>query len=703
MNGTREMHIPSHILYADDMMIFCKGTSSNINVLKNVFLKYGEASGQFVNPQKSSIYAGSITNHRLNQIAQNLGFTIGTLPFQYLGVPIFKGKPKYIYFNSIADRVKCKLAAWKASLLSMAGRVQLIRSVIQSMLLHCLTIYSWPARLLKDLEKWMRNFIWSGDINHRKLVTVSWFKVCKPIKEGGLGIRNLSDINEAGNLKNCWDILQSDLQWAQLVRSRVIRNNNPIRYHILSSIWSGAKHKYSTLQDQVTWKIGNGESIKFWIDPWCGDPLITTFNIQDPLHFQSQARISDYIAENRWYVPQDILDAYPSLVQKLNLTTIPNTYKEDKIVWKPSHDGNLSFKDAYLFQTTPSQVISWAKCIWHLVIPPSKSLLLWKLLLNKLPTDDNLVRRGCQLPSICNLCGLHQETAVHLFIHCPFATKLWSWFASIINLNCSFDSYMNILKIADRNWSQQCRIVVLSAIIHCFNVIWYCRNQRRFNDRVIHHRSAINLIISGASLTGNVTNLAAKSCIKEFVILKHFDVKINPPKPHLIKEVLWTPPFFNWVKCNTDGAASGAHGNAACGGIFRDANADFLGAFAVHLGKGSALNAELIGAMVAIEVAHLNNWHNLWLETDSKLVYLAFKSSKIVPWSLRNRWDNCLHLLSMFRFNVTHIYREGNQCADKLANIGLSLSSHFWFPTIPSQIQADYVKDRLGLPNFRFC
>jgi hypothetical protein len=162
MHGTRELHIPSHILYVDDMMIFCKGTTSNINVLKilkKVFLEYAEASGQFVNPHKSSIYAGSITNHRLNQIANNLGFTIGTLLFQYLGVPIFKGKSNYIYFQHIADKVKCKLAAWKEPLLSMAGRVQLVRSVVQSMLLYCLTIYSWPVKLLKDLEKWMRNFI----------------------------------------------------------------------------------------------------------------------------------------------------------------------------------------------------------------------------------------------------------------------------------------------------------------------------------------------------------------------------------------------------------------------------------------------------------------------------------------------------------------------------------------------------------------
>jgi len=277
IHGTRDLQIPSHFLYADDMMIFGKGINSNIMVLKKVFLNYAEASGQLVNPQKSSIYVGSIFTAKLNQIANLIGFKIGTLPFTYLGVPIYKGKPKYCHFQPLADKVKSKLLAWKASLLSIIGRVKLVKSVVQSMLLYCLSIYSWPVKLLKDLEKWMRSFIWSGDVNQRKLVTVAWHKVCKPFKEGGLGIRNLGDINEAGNLKNCRDILQSDLQRAKLVR--VLRDNVHVKHHISSSVWSNAKHKFNTLKDNVSWKIGDGQSIKFWTDSWCGDPLYIALQI----------------------------------------------------------------------------------------------------------------------------------------------------------------------------------------------------------------------------------------------------------------------------------------------------------------------------------------------------------------------------------------------------------------------------------------
>jgi hypothetical protein len=70
-------------------------------------------------------------------------------------------------------------------------------------------------------------------------------------------------------------------------------------------------------------------------------------------------------------------------------------------------------------------------------------------------------------------------------------------------------------------------------LLFYFNVIWFCRNQKRFIGKVIPLRTAINFI-SGASLTGNVNKLAAKSCIQEFVIVKHFHMKINPLKPHTI-------------------------------------------------------------------------------------------------------------------------------------------------------------------------
>jgi len=84
------------------------------------------------------------------------------------------------------------------------------------------------------------------------------------------------------------------------------------------------------------------------------------------------------------------------------------------------------------------------------------------------------------------------------------------------------------------------------------------------------------------------------------------------------------------------------------------------------------------------------------------LVFLAFKSPKIVPWSLRHRWDNCLYMLSRFRFHVSHIYREVNHCGDQLANIDLAQSFHFWYTDVPPQISVEFARNKTGFPNFRF-
>lgn len=85
----------------------------------------------------------------------------------------------------------------------MADRVQLVQSVVQSMLIYNILIYAWPVSLLKDLEKAIRNFIWSGDREKRKLVSVSWKKVCRPLAQGGLNLRSLITLNHATNLKFC--------------------------------------------------------------------------------------------------------------------------------------------------------------------------------------------------------------------------------------------------------------------------------------------------------------------------------------------------------------------------------------------------------------------------------------------------------------------------------------------------------------------
>jgi len=53
-------------------------------------------------------------------------------------------------------------------------------------------------------------------------------------------------------------------------------------------------------------------------------------------------------------------------------------------------------------------------------------------------------------------------------------------------------------------------------------------------------------------------------------------------------------------------------------------------------------------------------------------------------------------------FVISHIFREGNQCADSLANIGVSIQGLFSWETAPAEVLCHIGRNMLGLPSFRF-
>lgn len=90
-------------------------------------------------------------------------FSTNSLPFIYLGVPLFKGKRNMILLQPIADRLINKLVSWKGSLLSFVGRVELVKSSIVGMLTHNMIAYAWSLSLIADIKRAVKIFIWSGD------------------------------------------------------------------------------------------------------------------------------------------------------------------------------------------------------------------------------------------------------------------------------------------------------------------------------------------------------------------------------------------------------------------------------------------------------------------------------------------------------------------------------------------------------------
>lgn len=80
MTSPRNYQTPSHILFADDIMVFCRGTKKNLTNRMALFKDYADASGQHRSFDMSKFYAGSLSHRRITDLAGLVGFSVGSLP-----------------------------------------------------------------------------------------------------------------------------------------------------------------------------------------------------------------------------------------------------------------------------------------------------------------------------------------------------------------------------------------------------------------------------------------------------------------------------------------------------------------------------------------------------------------------------------------------------------------------------------------------
>jgi hypothetical protein len=83
-------------------------------------------------------------------------------------------------------------------LLFIGGRVVLLNSVLSSIPIYWMSFYKLPATIRTRIDKLRRRFFWyDGNTVREKITLVSWKKVCRSRKQGGLGVIDIELMNKA--------------------------------------------------------------------------------------------------------------------------------------------------------------------------------------------------------------------------------------------------------------------------------------------------------------------------------------------------------------------------------------------------------------------------------------------------------------------------------------------------------------------------
>ncbi|XP_057791222.1 uncharacterized protein LOC131008356 [Salvia miltiorrhiza] len=669
MDFSRGARFPSHLLYADDILIFCKASMRNARKIKEILDFYGDISGQICNPAKSHVFFGSgVSSVMKNHVISELGFAMGSLPVTYLGVPIFSGRMRASYLIGIYDKIVNKFSSWKGLHLSMAGRICLVRSVIQSSATHSMMIYRWPKSLIYKLDRKCRNFIWSGNVEKKPSCPVSWSRVCASRSEGGLGVRSFSAMNRSFLMKIAWRLVQGRDFASAVLATRYLSNFGYAKTYLASSpFWTGVREHVSTLVNDSYSYFGTGEHIYFWHDDWLGYKLADKLHIPIFMRDFLQQAVSDYFYDGVWHFTPDFIIQFLDIV--VDILLLPIGEEGDTRFWKPSVSGEVTASIAYVSQSLHFPKVIWETWIWERFIPDRRSLVTWRILHRKMPTLDGVIKRGMHGPNRCVMCGTAEESIDHLFWNCRVIRQIWvvffDWFAKAHILDC-----LDIHSVLVAVWNTQLSLLVWSywkaGVINLIWKIWDCRNQMIFNDASFHSNMILGFLkVMFKEMDSNFPKLRrSHNSWQDYLVLRRIGVAMRAAPPPLMIEVHWWPSAGQWIKVNTDGSALGA-----AGGVFRDNWGAVRGCYHYKGGTGFAFEAELLAVMHAVRVANFRGWHWLWIEADSSyVVQLLHSRSLDVPWRFLPLWKQTLSRLSNFRLQISHIYREENSAADIMAN-----------------------------------
>ncbi|XP_026416456.1 uncharacterized protein LOC113311876 [Papaver somniferum] len=238
---------------------------------------------------------------------------------------------------------------------------------------------------------------------------------------------------------------------------------------IRSFLWDGCNGERNTSGSSGLQFVGNGETVRFWEDQWLHEGILSSlypnlYQLSTLKGASIKQCCSTSLSSFSWDLGVSHRRLYDIEIEELSslLLVLQNSsideLEEDVMIWKNHKSGLFTVASAYELEVGDTDVVSFPKeKIWSTKWPHKVGFFLWQAALGRLPTLDNLLKRGSALttssgnpqPNICKLCDLFAEDANHLLLTCPFAVKVWHYFLSSANFTGSLQpTVLEVLK----NW-----------------------------------------------------------------------------------------------------------------------------------------------------------------------------------------------------------------------------------------------------------
>ncbi|XP_057723574.1 uncharacterized protein LOC130939490 [Arachis stenosperma] len=227
----------SHLQFADDTILFCPPEEETLRNYQRLLRCFEMMSGLSINFEKSNLIPVNCSSEWANRMCQLLGCQEAALPVRYLGISLGANPRLVKTWKHVLDKVEEKLNLWNAKVLSKAGKLVLIKSVINSLPIYYLSLYKMPNAVARRIISLQRRFFWGKDDGRPGMAVVKWELIQAPKKLGGLRVGDAVIRNTALLFKWWWRFSKENCPLWKKIEETL--EDELLTYKFTKEIWKG--------------------------------------------------------------------------------------------------------------------------------------------------------------------------------------------------------------------------------------------------------------------------------------------------------------------------------------------------------------------------------------------------------------------------------------------------------------------------------